>query len=133
MILIGVNIFPKLHARQLRLWVFFRAIWHWHLGILRMLHTKHWFGLNLSMQLLFGIPIMKLGLLRWRRCRGLQPGGPAGDGGTPVQCSPKFVRPCRTLGQTESDFLSDRASFCLTRKIDDFPNLCSGPSRWVAI
>ena len=25
-----------------------------------------------------------LRLLRWRRCRGLQPDGPAGDGGTPV-------------------------------------------------
>ena len=48
------------------------------------LHTKHWFGLNLSMQLLFGIPIMKFRLLRWRRCRGLLPGGPSGDGGTPV-------------------------------------------------
>ena len=68
-----VNIFPKLHARQLRLWVFFGAIWHWHLCILRKLHTKHWFGLNLSMQFLFGIPIMKLRLLRWRRCRGLLP------------------------------------------------------------
>ena len=31
--------------------------WHWHLGILRKLHTKHWFS---SMQLLFGIPIMTL-------------------------------------------------------------------------
>ena len=51
--MIGVNIFLKLHARQLRLRVFFGAIWHWHLGILRKLHTKHWFGLNLSMQLLF--------------------------------------------------------------------------------
>ena len=40
----------------------------------KKLHTKHWFVLNLSMQLLFGIPIMKLRLLRWRR---LQPGGPA--------------------------------------------------------
>ena len=51
MILIGVNTFLKLHARQLRLWVFFGAIWHWHLGILRKLHTKHWFGLNLSTQI----------------------------------------------------------------------------------
>ena len=131
MILIGVNIFPKLHARQLRLWVFFGAICHWHLGILRKLHTKHWFGLNLStifalsagFQLIkinirntgnqnhpdlkvrgvngylyfyyrlflswkpadnAKIPVMKLRLLRWRRCRGLLPGGPAGDGGTPV-------------------------------------------------
>ena len=30
------------------------------------------------------IHIMKLRLLRWRRCRGLLPAGPAGDGGTPV-------------------------------------------------
>ena len=81
---LGVNIFRKLHARQLRLWAFFGAIWHWHLGIQKKLHTKHWFVRNLSMQLLFGIPIMKLRLLRWRRCRRLQPGGPAGDGGTPV-------------------------------------------------
>ena len=50
----------------------------------KMLHTKHWFVINLSMQLQFGIPIMKLRLLRWRWCRGLQPGRPAGDGGTPV-------------------------------------------------
>ena len=48
---------------------------------LRKLHTKHWFALSLSMQLLFGIPVMKLRLLRWRRCRGRLPGGPAGDGG----------------------------------------------------
>ena len=31
-----------------------------HLGTQRKLHTKHWFVLSLSMQLLFGIPIMKL-------------------------------------------------------------------------
>ena len=65
----------NLHARQLRLF-FFGAIWHWHLDILRKLHTKHWFVLNWSMQLLFGISIMILRLLRWRRRRGLQPGGP---------------------------------------------------------
>ena len=29
-------------------------------GTLRKLHIKHWFDLNLSMQLLFGIPIMTL-------------------------------------------------------------------------
>ena len=33
---------------------------------------------------LFGILIMNLRLDRWRRCRGQLPGGPAGDGGTPV-------------------------------------------------
>ena len=50
----------------------------------RELRTKHWFVLSLSMQHLFGIPIMKLRLNRWRRCRGQLPGGPAGDGETPV-------------------------------------------------
>ena len=29
-------------------------------SILKQLHTKHWFALNLSMQLLFGIPIAKV-------------------------------------------------------------------------
>ena len=51
---------------------------------LRKLHTKHWFVLSSSMQHLFGIPIMKLRLDRWRRYRGQLPGGPAGDGETPV-------------------------------------------------
>ena len=35
------------------------TIWHLHLGIRRKLHTKHWFALSSSMQLLFGIPINK--------------------------------------------------------------------------
>ena len=39
---------------------------------------------KLEMQHLFGIPIMKLRLDRWRRYRGQLPGGPAGDGKTPV-------------------------------------------------
>ena len=60
------------------------AIWPLHLGTLRKLHTKHWFALSSSMQHLFGIPIMKLRLDRWRRYRGQLPGGPAGDGETPV-------------------------------------------------
>ena len=55
-----------------------------HLGTLRKLHTKHWFVLSSSMQHLFGIPIMKLRLNRWRMYRGQLPGGPAGDGETPV-------------------------------------------------
>ena len=70
--------------RQLRQWVFFGTIWPLHLGTLRKLHTKHWFALSSSMQHRFGIPIMNLRLDRWRRCRGQLPGGPAGDGGTPV-------------------------------------------------
>ena len=37
-----------------------------------------------SMQHLIGIAIMKLRLDRWRRYRGQLPGGPAGDGETPV-------------------------------------------------
>ena len=70
--------------RQLRQWVFFGAIWPLHQGTLRKLHTKHWFALSSSMQHLFGVPIMNFRLDRWRRCRGQLPGGPAGDGGTPV-------------------------------------------------
>ena len=58
---IGVNTFQKFHLRQLRHWVFFGAIWPLHLGTLRKLHTKHWFVLSLSVQHLFGIPIMKIG------------------------------------------------------------------------
>ena len=81
---IGVNTSLKFHLRQLRHWVFFGAIWPLHLGTLRKLHTKHWFVLSSSMQHLFGIPIMKLRLDRWRRYRGQLPGGPAGDGETPV-------------------------------------------------
>ena len=59
-------------------------LYNLHLGPLRKLHTKHWFALSSSMQHLFGIPIMKLRLDRWRRYRGQLPGGPAGDGETPV-------------------------------------------------
>ena len=81
----GVNIFQKFLVKQLRHWVFFGAIWLLHLGTQRKLHTKHWFVLSLSMQLLFGIPIMKLRQKkRWRKCRRQQPGGPAGDGVTGV-------------------------------------------------
>ena len=52
----------------------------WHRGTLSKLHTKHWFAHSSSMQLLFGIPIMKLRLHWWRMCRGQLPGGLAGDG-----------------------------------------------------
>ena len=47
-------------------------------------HTKHWFALSSTMQHLFDISIMKLRLDRCRGCRGQLPGGPAGDGETPV-------------------------------------------------
>ena len=63
---------------------FLRRIWPLHLGTLRKKHTKHWFVLSSSMQHLFGIPIMKLRLDRWKRYRGQLPGGPAGVGETPV-------------------------------------------------
>ena len=76
--------FQKSQLRQPRQWVFFGAIWPLHLGTLRKLHTKHLFALSSSMQHLFGIPIMNLRLNRWRKSRGQLPGGPAGDGGTPV-------------------------------------------------
>ena len=65
----GVNIFQKNLVKQLRHWVFFGAIWLLHLGTQRKLHTKYWFFLSLSMQLLFDIPIMKLRQKRWRKCR----------------------------------------------------------------
>ena len=76
----GVNMFLKFLLKQLRLWVFFGSIWLLHLSIRRKLHTKHWFALSSSMQLLFGIPIMKLRRKRWRKCRRQQLGGSAGDG-----------------------------------------------------
>ena len=81
---LGLTITNDLDWGRLRQWVFFGAIWPLHLGTLRKLHTKHWFALSSSMQHLFGIPIMNLRLDRLRRCRGQLPGGPAGDGGTPV-------------------------------------------------
>ena len=71
-------------VRELRHWVFLGTIWPLHLGTLMKLHTKHWFALSSSMQHLFGIPIMKLRLDKWRRYRGQLSGGPAGDGETPV-------------------------------------------------
>ena len=69
-----------INVKQLRHWVFFGAVWLLHLGTQMKLHTKH----CLSMQLLFGIPIMKLRQKRWRKCRRQQPSGPAGDGVTGV-------------------------------------------------
>ena len=68
--------FLKFLVKQLRHWVFFGAIWLLHLGIQRKLHTKHWFILSSSMQLLFGIPILNLRQKRWTKCRRQQPGGP---------------------------------------------------------
>ena len=76
--------FLGLHAGRLGLWVFFRAVWRWRLGMLGRLLAKHWFGLGLGVRLLFGVPVVGLGLGGWRGCGGLLPGGPAGDGGAPV-------------------------------------------------
>ena len=64
--------------------IFFGAIWPLHLGALGKLHTERWFALGSSVQHLFGIPVVGLGLGGLRRCGGQLPGGPAGDGGTPV-------------------------------------------------
>ena len=50
----------KICVKQLRQWAFFGPIWLWHLGILRKLHTKHWFALSSSMQLLFGTLITQV-------------------------------------------------------------------------
>ena len=74
----------EISAKATKTLSFFRRIWPLHLGTLRNLQTKHWFALSSSMQHLFGIPIMKLRLDRWRRYRGQLPCGPAGDGETPV-------------------------------------------------
>ena len=94
--------FLKFLVKQLRHWVFLGAIWLLHLGIQRKLHTKHWFVLSSSMQLIFGIPIMILRQIRWRKCRGQQPGGPAGDGGTGVASTICWTNssghPLRTAG-----------------------------------
>ena len=75
--------FRKFLVKQLRQWIFFGEIWLLHLDIQKKLHIKHWFILSSSMQLQFGIPIMKLRQI-WRKCRRQQPGGLAGDGETPV-------------------------------------------------
>ena len=42
----GVNTFQKFLPKQLRHLVSFAGIWLLHLGVLRKLHTKLWFGLN---------------------------------------------------------------------------------------
>ena len=44
------------------------------------LHTKLWFGLNQSMQHLFGALTRNFRLIRLRKFKGQQPAGPAGDG-----------------------------------------------------
>ena len=98
----GVNIFQKFLVKQLRHWVFFGAIWPLHLGTQRKLHTKHLFVPSLSMQLLFGIPIMKMRQKRWRNGRRQQPGGPSGDGVTGVASTICWTNssghPWRTVG-----------------------------------
>ena len=43
-----------------------------------------WFVLCSGVRRLFGVPVIKLRWDRWRRYRGQLPGGPAGDGETPV-------------------------------------------------
>ena len=122
----GVNIFLKFLVNQLGQWVFFGAIWLllMHLSIQRKIHTKYWFVLSLSMQLLFGIPIMKLRQKGWRKCRGQQPGGPAGDGGTGVVSTICWMNssghPWRTAGWSPPYLSSTRFTpvRCLLIKID---------------
>ena len=60
------------------------AAWISHLGVLRRLHKKLWYVLDLSMQHLFGAHIVKLRFNRWRMYRGRQPAGPTGGGATLV-------------------------------------------------
>ena len=81
---IGVSMSQKSLPKQLRHLVTFAGIWLLHLGVQRKLHTKLWFGLNYSMQHLFGALTLNFRLIRLRKFRGQQPAGPAGDGGTQV-------------------------------------------------
>ena len=81
---IGVGTSLGFLLRQLRHWVFFGAVWPLRLGALGRLRAKRWFVLGSSVRRLFGVPVMKLRLDRWRRFRGQLPGGPAGDGETQV-------------------------------------------------
>ena len=102
--------FLKFLLKQLRLWVFFGAIWFLHISIRRKLHTKHWFALSSSMQLLFGIPIVKLRRKRWRKCRRQQLGGSAGDGIIKVALMTCLMiltgHPWRTAGLSHSGTVS---------------------------
>ena len=61
---IGVNTFQKFLPKQLRHSVSFAGIWLLHLGVLRKLHTKVWFGLNWSMQHPFGALTQNFRLIR---------------------------------------------------------------------
>ena len=74
----------EISCKETKTMGFLRCNFALHLGVPRKSHTKHWLALSSSMQHLFGIPIMKLRLDRWRRCRGQLPGEPAGDGETIV-------------------------------------------------
>ena len=78
----GVCMSQKSLPKQLRHLVSFAGIWLLHLGVQRKLHTKLWFGLNYSMQHLFGALTRNYRLIRLRKFRGQQPAGPAGDGKT---------------------------------------------------
>ena len=81
---IGVSMSQKSLPKQLRHLVSFAGTWLLHLGVLRKLHTKLWFGLNYSMQHPFGALTRNFRLIRLRKFRGQQPAGPAGDGETQV-------------------------------------------------
>ena len=83
---IGVNISQKSLSKPLRHLVSFAGTWPLHLGVLRKLHIKLWFCLNLDYAALIWSPHWKLQfkLIRLRKFIGQQPAGPAGNGETQV-------------------------------------------------
>ena len=63
---IGVSTSQKYLPKQPRHLVSFAVTWLMHLGVLRKLHTKLWFGLNLSLQHPFGAHTRNFRLIRFR-------------------------------------------------------------------
>ena len=70
-----------------------KGTWLSHLGVLRRLHAKLCYALNLSVQHLFRAHIVKRRYNRWIRYGGRQPDGPAG-GGAPLVVLPRCSTSC---------------------------------------
>ena len=71
-------------SKATKTWVSFAGTWLLTFALLRRLHTKLWYALNWCMQYPFGAHVVKLRFNKWRRYRGRQPAGPAGDDATLV-------------------------------------------------
>ena len=76
---IEVSMSQKSLPNQLRHLVFFAGTCLLHLEVPRKLHTKLLFGLNQRMHHHFGTLIRNFRLIRFRKFRGQQPAGPAGN------------------------------------------------------